>query len=83
MSCLTAQPAIAAAGALGALLVLWAIDITTNDIDNIAQDFSLLKHFENFNHGVIDTFDLVYFLLFTITFIVLSIRKLDGERLRG
>ncbi len=83
MSCLTAQPAIAAAGALGALLVLWAIDITTNDINSIAQDFSLLKHYESFNRGIIDTFDLVYFVLFTLTFLVLSIRKLDGERLRG
>ena len=83
ISCLTAQPAIAAAGALGALLVIWAIDITTNDINSIAQDFSLLKHYESFNRGIIDTFDLVYFVLFTLTFLVLSIRKLDGERLRG
>jgi ABC-2 type transport system permease protein len=83
MSCLTAQPAIAAAGALGALLVLWAIDITTNNIDSIAQDFSLFKHYENFNGGMIGTFDLVYFMLFTTTFLGLSIRRLDGERLRG
>ncbi len=83
MSCLTAQPSIAAAGALGALLVLWAIDITTNNIDSIAQDFSLLKHYENFNRGIIDTFDVAYFVLFTLTFLVLSIRRLDGERIRG
>lgn len=83
MSCLTAQPAIAAAGALGALLGLWAIDITTNNIDSIMQDFSLFKHYESFNRGIIDTFDLAYFVLFTLTFLVLSIRRLDGERLRG
>ncbi|MEE8222473.1 MAG: ABC transporter permease subunit [Nitrosomonadaceae bacterium] len=83
MSCLTAQPAIAAAGALGALLGLWAIDITTNNIDSIMQDFSLFKHYESFNRGIIDTYDLVYFVLFTLTFLVLSIRRLDGERLRG
>jgi len=83
MSCLTAQPSIAAAGALGALLVLWAVDITTNNIDSIAQDFSLLKHYENFNRGIIDTFDIAYFVLFTLTFLVLSIRRLDGERIRG
>ena len=60
-----------------------SMDITTNYINSIAQDFSLLKHYESFNRGIIDTFDLAYFVLFTLTFLVLSIRKLDGERLRG
>lgn len=83
ISCLTAQPAIAAAGALGALLLLWAVDIAANEINSFLGFFSLLKHFENFNRGIIDSFDLVYFILFTLTFLVLSIRKLDGERLRG
>ncbi len=83
ISCLTAQPAIAAAGALGALLLLWAIDIAANEINSFVGFFSLLKHFENFNRGIIDSFDLVYFILFTLTFLVLSIRRLDAERLRG
>lgn len=83
ISCLTAQPAIAAAGALGALLLLWAVDIAANEINSFLGFFSLLKHFENFNRGIIDSSDLVYFILFTLTFLVLSIRKLDGERLRG
>jgi ABC-2 type transport system permease protein len=77
ISCLTAQPAIAAAGTLGALL------ININDANGIAQNFSILKHYENFNRGIIDTFDLLYFVLFSFAFLVLSIRRLDGERLRG
>jgi gliding motility-associated transport system permease protein len=81
ISCLTAQPAIAAAATLGALLSLWALDI--NDTSGIAQSFSILKHYESFNRGIIDTFDLLYFVLFAFTFLVLSIRRLDGERLRG
>ena len=83
ISCLTAQPAIAAAGTLGALLSLWALDITINNANSVAKDFSILKHYENFNRGIIDTFDLLYFLLFTFSFLILSIRRLDGERLRG
>ncbi len=83
ISCLTAQPAIAAAGALGALLLLWAIDIAANEINSFLGLFSLFKHFENFNRGIINSFDLVYFILFILTFLVLSIRRLDGERLRG
>jgi len=83
ISCLTTQPAIAAAGTLGALLSLWALDININDTNGITQDFSILKHYENFNRGIIDTFDLLFFVLFAFTFLILSIRRLDGERLRG
>ncbi len=83
ISCLTAQPAIAAAGTLGALLGLWVVDIAADDADSIMRNFSLLKHYENFNRGMIDTFDLAYFALFILTFLVLAIRRLDGERLRG
>ncbi|MDN5751683.1 MAG: ABC transporter permease [Nitrosospira sp.] len=84
ISCLSAHPAIAAAGALGALLGLWVIDIGAGDEkESITRSFSLLDHYDNFNHGMIDTFDLAYFALFVIVFLVLSIRRLDGERLRG
>ena len=83
ISCLTAQPAIAAAGTLGALLGLWVVDVAADDADSIIRNFSLLKHYESFNRGMIDTFDLAYFTLFILTFLVLAIRRLDGERLRG
>jgi len=83
ISCLTAHPAIAAAGALGALLGLWLLDIGAGAADSITRNFSLLKHFESFNRGLFDTFDLAYFALFIVSFLLLAIRRLDGERLRG
>ena len=83
ISSLTAQPAVAAAGTLGVLLGLWVMDIAADDGGSIMRTLSLLKHYENFNRGLIDTFDLAYFSLFIITFLVLAIRRLDGERLRG
>jgi len=83
ISCLTAHPAIAAAGALGALLGLWLLDIGAGAVDSITRNFSLLKHFESFNRGLFDTFDLAYFALFIVSFLLLAIRRLDGERLRG
>lgn len=83
-SCLSAHPSIAAAGALGTLLILWVLDIAAgNDSDSVTRDFSLLAHYENFNRGMIDTFDLAYFSLFILIFLVLSVRRLDKERLRG
>ena len=84
ISCLSAHPATAAAGALGALLVFWVIDIAAgDDKDGITRNFALLGHYENFNRGVIDTFDLTYFSLFVLVFLVLSVRRLEGERLHG
>ncbi len=83
ISCLTAHPAIAAAGTLGALLGLWVIDIAAVDADSVMRNFSLLKHYESFNRGMIDTFDLAYFALFILIFLLLAIRRLDGEQLRG
>ena len=83
ISSLTAQPAVAAAGTLGILLGLWVMDIAADDGGSIMRTLSLLKHYESFNRGLIDTFDLAYFSLFILTFLVLAIRRLDGERLRG
>ena len=83
ISSLTAQPVIAAIGALGILLGLWIMDLIANDADGWMQYFSLLKHFEYFNRGLIDTFSVAYFILFIVTFLVLTIRRLDGERLNS
>lgn len=83
LSSLTAQPVIAAAGSLGVLLGLWLIDLASDTTAGWLHYFSLLKHFGYFNQGLIDTFSMAYFILFTVTFLVLTIRRLDGERLHG
>lgn len=84
MSCLSAHPAMAAAGALGTLMMLWVLDFAAgDDKDSLTHNLSLLQHYENFNRGVIDTFDLSYFSLFVLLFLVLSIHRLNEERLHG
>ncbi|MEK6596012.1 MAG: ABC transporter permease subunit, partial [Pseudomonadota bacterium] len=80
VSSLTAQPVIAAIGALGVLLGLWMIDLAASETDGWLHYFSLLKHFGHFNQGLIDTLSIAYFVLFMVTFLVLTIRRLDGER---
>lgn len=82
ISSLTAQPVIAAIGTLGVLLGLWMINLAVSETGWL-QYFSLLKHFEQFNQGLIDTLSIAYFILFIVTFLVLTIRRLDGERLHG
>jgi ABC-2 type transport system permease protein len=83
ISSLTAHPAIAAIGTLGMLLGLWMIELAAGGTARWLHYFSLLKHFENFNQGLIDTLSIAYFFLFIVTFLVLTIRCLDGERLHG
>jgi ABC-2 type transport system permease protein len=84
ISCLSSQPATAGAATLGMLLGLWVVDnVTAESTDGLFRDLSLLAHYANLNRGVIDSFDLVYFAIFTLIFLVLSIRRLDNERLHG
>jgi ABC-2 type transport system permease protein len=83
ISSLTAQPLVAAVGSLGALLGLWIVNLSARDPDSVLHYLSLLKHFERFNQGVVAAADLVYFGLFIGLFLVLSIRRLDIQRLRG
>jgi len=83
ISSLTAQPLIAAIGGLGALLGLWIVNLSATDPNSVLHILSLLKHFEPFNRGLINSADIAFYILFTTTFLVLAIRQLDKERLRG
>lgn len=81
ISSLTMQPAIAALGTLGILLCFWVLDMLESDQGSWIHYFSLLKHFKQFNSGLLDSFSIAYLVLFTLLFIVLTIRHLDGDRL--
>ena len=80
-SCLTTHPVVAAIITLGALLGLWLINIAASDPSSPAHLISLLKHYETFMSGSVAVADLIYFFLLTSLFLILSIRRLDAERL--
>ena len=44
---------------------------------------SLLHHYVSLLQGVFSSRDVIYYLLFSLTFIVLSIHRLDGQRLQS
>ena len=44
---------------------------------------SFMKHFQSFSRGVLDSSDVIYFILFISTFLTLTIRRLDSDRLSG
>jgi ABC-2 type transport system permease protein len=79
-SSLTAHPAVAAISGIGAALGLWLLDIAAQDIAPL-HALSLLQHFGRSNRGLLDTADVGYFLLFTATFLVLTVLRLDRDRL--
>lgn len=83
MSTLTTQPAIAASATLGLLLFLWLLDWASgaNRAGEAFAYLSLLTHFESMLKGLVNTRDVGYYVLFIITFLTLSIRRLDAERL--
>lgn len=81
VSSLTAQPVIAALSTLGILLCFWVLDMLDSGQTEWIQYFSILKHFKQFNSGLLDSFSVTYLVLFTLFFIVLTIRHLDGDRL--
>ncbi len=85
MSCLAGHPTIAAMATFGILLLLWILDWSAGQEDrrgNLFEYLSILRHFQNIQSGLISSVDVVYFLLFMTTFIVLSIRRLDNDRLQ-
>ncbi len=85
MSSLTANPVIAAVSTFGLLLLLWIIDRNGSSeasTDNVISYLSLISHFAPMLRGILDSKDVIYFLLFISGFVTLSIRQLDAQRLQ-
>lgn len=83
LSSLTSQPVIAAIGALAVLVGLWLADINSTTPESFWHTLSPLFHFQNFNSGLLDSRDVSFFVLFSATFLLLSIRRLHNNRVYG
>jgi len=83
LSSLTMHPLVAGVGTYAVLLGLWLINIATADPDGVVNVLSLIKHYETFARGTLALNDVVYYLVLTTLFLLLSIRRLDADRLRA
>lgn len=84
VSSLTQQPIVAGIISFVALFALLILDhFFAGDPTGIVTYLSLMRHFEPFSRGLLDTSDFAYFLLFITTFLTLTVRRLDADRLRG
>jgi len=84
LSTLTAQPVVAAVSTFGLLLLLWIINLTSASANGggLLDYLSLMSHFQPLLRGIFSSSDIVYYLLLIGTFLVLSIRRLDADRLQ-
>lgn len=81
LSSLTSNPTIAAVSTFGLLLLLWIIDRGA-DSDSVLSYLSMTSHFLPMLRGIVDSADITYFALFISTFLLLSIRQMDAQRLQ-
>ena len=82
MSTLSNQPTVAAVSTFGALLLLWIINWSRSGAGGVLEYVSMLHHYGSLLSGLVSTEDLLYFILFILAFIVLSIHTLDNDRLQ-
>ncbi len=80
VSTLTHHPGIAAVGSFGILLLLSIVD--WSGASGLFSYLSLARHYEALLKGVFNSSDVVYYLLLIVTFLILAVRRLDGERLQ-
>jgi ABC-2 type transport system permease protein len=86
MSSLTEQPVVAAISTLGLLMLLWIIDWSGSNqegMTDLLPYLSMKTHYESFLKGLFSTADVAYYLLLITTFLILTIRRLDQQRLTG
>jgi ABC-2 type transport system permease protein len=83
ISTLTTQPMVAAIGTLATLAGLWLMEISTVDSNIGWQMIAPTRHFHNFNAGLLNSTDAAYFLLSSIVFLLLAIRRLNNNRVYG
>ena len=84
ISALSHQPTVAAVATFGALLLLWIIDWTGGDTEKsgVLSYLSMLRHYEGLLKGLVSTTNVLYFVLVILTFLVLSVHRLDNDRLQ-
>ncbi len=82
LSTLTAQPVVAAVSTFGLLLLLWILNLASAGDKGLLDYLSLMSHFQPLLRGIFSSTDIVYYLLLIGTFLMLSIRRLDADRLQ-
>ncbi|MFH1754358.1 MAG: ABC transporter permease [Candidatus Latescibacterota bacterium] len=65
------------------LIIGWVTPFVSSTMGIVLNQISILVHFEPFSKGIIDTNDVIYYLLFSTFFLFLSSRVLESNRWRS
>ncbi|MFP3870651.1 MAG: ABC transporter permease subunit [Syntrophobacteria bacterium] len=86
-SSLTENQVIAAVISFGALLLLWIIgwaeSLAGPTLGSVFNYLSLLTHFENFAKGILDSRDVLFYVLFITLALFATARILESRQWRG
>jgi ABC-2 type transport system permease protein len=81
LSSLTKQPIVAAISATALSFGLWLIDVGSADSGSSLRALSPTTHAQSLNAGLVLGSDMLYFILFIATFLLLTIRRVNDNRL--
>lgn len=86
-SSLTENQVIAATTSFGVLIIFWvmgfSIGLTGPTLERLLSYIALTEHLEGLAKGVVDTEDIIYYLVCIILFLFLTLRVLESKRWRG
>jgi len=85
ISSLTENQLIAAVLTFAAFLMVWVIDLGRNaggGAGSVLEYLSVIRHFDDFTRGVIDSSSLIYYVSFMAFFVFLTVRAVDSMRWR-
>ena len=85
LSSLTENQLIAAVMTFAASLFIWVLDLGRNGsagLGSVLQYLSVIRHYEDFTRGVIDTSDVIFYLSYIVFGIFLTVRSVDSIRWR-
>ncbi len=86
ISSTTENQIIAAVVTFAVFIIMWVLDIggrnASSTVGEVLQHLSVLRHFENFSQGIIDTTSVVFYLSLTMLGLFLTLRSLESMRWR-
>lgn len=87
ISSLTQSQIIAGIATFAVFLLLFLLELAVRGasglMGDILQYFSILRHFDDFSRGVIDTSSVIYYVSMTCLAVFLTLRSLDSMRWRS